>query len=61
MVSARARVHGSNELEARREIRLPRGARDCNLTGLQRFAQYLQDLAAEFRKLIEKKHAAVSQ
>lgn len=38
-VTTRTRVHGRHQLEARREIRPPRGPRDGDVSGFQRLAQ----------------------
>src|SRR2546426_1734546 len=54
-MAARAGVHCRHELEARRELHLPRGARNRHATGLDRLAQRLEDVAVELPPLVEEK------
>ncbi len=58
---APARVHGSNELKARREGNPVIGPRDAHRAGFQRLAQHLQRARRELRQLVEKQHAIVRQ
>jgi hypothetical protein len=60
-VSAGARIHGRDELEARREFGAARRAGDGDGAALQRLAQRLQRGARELRELVEEQHAVVRQ
>jgi hypothetical protein len=60
-MSARAGIHRGDQLESRRELRLAGGARDRYAPGLQRLAQRLENVAVEFRQLIEEQDAQVSE
>src|SRR3546814_16780087 len=54
---ATARVHGGDELEARRVGHMGVGARHHHAPGLDRLAQRLQGGTLEFRQLVEEEHA----
>src|SRR5882762_5394568 len=58
---ARARVHCGDELKTRWELRLARGACDRDEAGFERLAQRFQNIAVEFRQLIEEQDAVVRQ
>ena len=60
-VAAGAGVHRRDQLEARRELRLVRGARNHDAAGLHGFAQYFQHAAVEFGQLVEEQHTVVRQ
>ena len=60
-VAAVARIHRGDELEARRKIGLARGARNGDASRLERLAQHLEDVAAEFRQLVEEEYAVVRE
>ena len=60
-IAAGAGIHGGDELEARRELAAPGGARDADRTGLERLAQRLEDVAAVLRQLVEKQDAAMRE
>jgi hypothetical protein len=51
-MSARARVHGSYQLELGPKLRLSRGARDADAARLQRFAQHFEHPPVELGKLV---------
>jgi len=59
LVAARAGIHRRDELECRRKVRLARRARDGDAPRLERLAQHLEHVAAEFRQLVEEEHALV--
>src|SRR3546814_7266357 len=50
--AAGAGVHGRDQLEARRELALPRRARDRHHARLQRFAQHLQRATFPLRQFV---------
>ena len=54
-------VHRRDQLEARRELRLARGARDRHAPGFERLAQHLEHVAVELRQLVEEQHAVVRE
>mgnify|MGYP007090654815 CR=1 FL=1 len=60
-IAAGAGVHGSHQLETRREAHPVPGPGDDNLAGFQRFAKYLQYPAFKLGKFIEKKHTVMRQ
>ena len=60
-MSARTRVHGGQQLEARRELGLAGCAGDDDATGFQRFAQRFQRHPWEFGQFIEEQHTFVSE
>lgn len=51
----------ATELEAGRKLQTAGRPGNHDDTGLQRFAQYLQDLAVKLRQLVKKQHAMVRQ
>jgi hypothetical protein len=59
--TAGAHVHRPDELEARREERVPTDAGYQDHTVLEWLPQRLQHRAREFRKLVQEEHAAVRQ
>jgi hypothetical protein len=59
--AAGAGVHRRHQLEARRELRLPRGAGDGDAPGLQRLAQRLQRRRGNSGSLVQEEHAAMRQ
>ena len=59
--AARAQVHRPDELEARREERVPADPRDRDDAVLERLAQRLEDRARELGQLVEQQHAAVRE
>src|SRR3954469_16623288 len=60
-ITARTRIHCRDQLEARREFDLLRGARHCDVTVLERLAQHFQYFTVVLGKLIEKQNAVVSE
>jgi hypothetical protein len=60
-IAARAGVHGGDQLEVRRELGLPGGARNRDAAGFHRLAQHVQHSTVKFRKFVEEQHAAVRQ
>src|SRR5687767_4728164 len=60
-VTARTGVHRGDELEARREKGLARGARDRHASGLERLAQRFEHVAVKLRQLVEKEHPVVRE
>src|SRR5262249_34848416 len=58
---ARAGIHGGDKLEARRELRLVRGARNRNSAGLERLSQRFQHVAVELRQLVEEQHTVMRE
>ncbi|KAF4529881.1 hypothetical protein B566_EDAN018180, partial [Ephemera danica] len=60
-VTAGTGVHGGDELEARRKLRLVRGAGNGDAPAFQRLAQGLERMALEFGQFIQEQHAAVGQ
>ena len=60
-ITAGAGIHRRDQLEARREIRLARGARDGDAPGLERLAQHLEHAALELRQLVQEQHAVVRE
>jgi hypothetical protein len=61
MRAAAARVHGGDQLKARWVGDAVVGAGDHRLAGFERLAQRIEHLRMEFRKLIEKQHAEISE
>ena len=59
--AARAHVHGADELETRREDRVPADARDRDEAVLERLSQRLQNGARKLRQLVHEQHAAMGQ
>src|SRR5438067_553931 len=60
-MTARARVHRRDELETRRKLHLPRRPRNGYPAALDRLAQRLEDVAVEFRKLVQEQYAVVCE
>src|SRR5438477_12002965 len=60
-ISALARIHRGDELEARREIRLVRRTRDRDAARFERLAQHLEHRAVELRQLVEEEDAMVRE
>ena len=61
VVAARTGIHRRDQLEVRREVGLPRGARDGDVAGLHRLAQHVEHAAVEFRKFVEEENTAMRQ
>src|SRR5690606_9747917 len=59
--AAGAGIHRRDELEARREIGLARGARAHDMTRFERFAQHLEHAAGPLGQLAEEQHAGVRE
>src|SRR5690348_3634582 len=55
-VTARAGIHGGNQLKPCREIRLACGPGNSYPPRFQRFAQHLKHFAIELRQFIEEQH-----
>ena len=60
-VSARTRIHGGGQHEARGKSERHGGAGDAYRAIFQRLAHNLEDVAGEFRQLVQKEHAVVSE
>src|SRR5450759_5706207 len=60
-IAAGAGVHRRDQLEARGEFRLARGARNRHAPGLERLAQHLQHFALELRQLVQEQHAMMGE
>src|SRR5439155_23797124 len=60
-VTAGAWIHRRDELEACRKRRLTRGARNMDLSGFERLAQYFEHSAIPLGKLVKEQHAMVSE
>jgi hypothetical protein len=60
-VSARAGIHGGDELEVGRQGEAATGAGNMHASLLQRLAESLQRVPPEFRELIEEEHPAVGE
>jgi hypothetical protein len=54
--TAGTRIHGGQQLEAGRKLRLSRGTGDADLSRLQWLAQHFEYIAVEFRQFVEKQH-----
>ena len=59
--AARAWIHRRDELEARGERTLPRGAGDVDRAGLERLAQHFENAPVPFRQLVEEEHAVMGE
>ena len=60
-LAAAARVHGGDELEARRIGDAVVGAGDHDLAGLERLAQRIERLRLELGQLVEEQHAVMGE
>ena len=60
-MAARAGVHGGNQLEFGRKLRLPGGSRNMDRAGFQWFAQGFEHFTVELGQLVEKKNAFMSE
>ena len=60
-IAARARVHGSYQLELRRISGLAGSARNVDFSRFQRLAQHFQHTAVKFGQLIQKQYAVMCQ
>jgi hypothetical protein len=58
---AAARVHGGDQLHARRIGDVGGGARHLHLAGFQRLAQRIEHAALEFRQFVEEQHAEMRE
>jgi hypothetical protein len=58
-VSTGARVHGTHQLNTRREFRTLRGTRNRDVTRFQRFAQGFKRRAGKFRQFVQKMNPMV--
>jgi transposase len=56
-VAAGARIHCGDELEARGELRAPRGTRHRDAAALERLTQDFQHATVELGELVEEQHA----
>ena len=60
-IAAGAGIHGGNQLEGGRKLRLSRSPRDRDPAAFQGLAQGLEHIASEFAEFVEKQNAAMGE